>query len=99
VTKKDAEVLKRLKRTAEENKDKASLRLIVEIERRSKRYRLGYDDGSGIEDTIYDTKTKKPIAVVSWGCGCCCVARPGDAENGQMIVDALNAYTKKRNKA
>jgi hypothetical protein len=59
------------------------------------RYRMGYDDGSGSDDTIYDVKLKKPVAVVSWGCSCCKTAQPGDTERGQLIVDALNAYKPK----
>lgn len=58
--------------------------------RKSNRYRMGYSDGSGSDDTIYDVKLEKPIAVVSWGCSCCKTAQPGDTERGQLIVDALN---------
>ena len=64
--------------------------------RKSKpRYRMGYDDESGADDTIYDVKLDKPIAVVTWGCSCCKTAQPGDTERGQLIVAALNAYKPK----
>jgi len=65
--------------------------------RKSKsRYRMGYADGSGSDDTIYDVKLKKPIAVVSWGCSCCMTKKPEDAEMGQLIVDALNNVPPKK---
>lgn len=64
--------------------------------RKSKqRYRMGYADGSGSDDTIYDVKLEKPIAVVTWGCSCCRYPQTGDTERGQLIVDALNAYKPK----
>lgn len=30
------------------------------------RYQMGYPDGSGSDDTIYDVTLEKPIAVVTW---------------------------------
>lgn len=67
--------------------------------RKGKRYRMGYSDGSGSDDTIYDVKLDKPIAVVTWGCSCCKYPQPGDTERGKLIVDALNAYTPKGKRA
>jgi hypothetical protein len=56
---------------------------------------MGYGDGSGSDDTIYDVKLKKPIAKVTWGCTCCEFKQPGDTERGHLIVAALNAYKPK----
>jgi hypothetical protein len=53
---------------------------------------MGYADGSGAEDTIYDVELDKPIAKVTWGCTCCEFKQPGDTERGQLIVAALNAF-------
>lgn len=64
----------------------------------SPRYQMGYSDGSGSDDTIYDVKLNKPIAVVSWGCSCCKIAKPEDVENGKMIVEALNAREARMNR-
>jgi hypothetical protein len=60
---------------------------------RKQRYKLGYDDGSGKEDRIYDTVEQRVVAVTNWGCSCC---RPSPSsavtEMAQRIADAMSAY-------
>lgn len=90
--------LKALKARARKRGDTAEVNLITALERRAskKRYQMGYSDGSGSDDTIYDVKLGKPIAVVSWGCSCCKTSSPEDTKMGQLIVDALNKTKPKK---